>query len=109
MEFTQDQRDGKLVVTISGRLDAITAQELDTQCSKWLDQGQDKVVADLSGLEYISSAGLRSILAAGKRLKSAGGGLEFCCLSGMVLEVFNVSGFTGLFPMHDSVEEALAG
>lgn len=108
MEFNQTQHDNALVVAITGRLDAVTAPELDVQCAQWLKADQTKVVVDLSGLEYISSAGLRSILSAAKQLKTAGGGIAFCGLSGMVLEVFSVSGFTGLFPVHGSMDEALA-
>lgn len=109
MEFTNTKNGDKLVVEVKGRLDAVTAAEFDQQCSDWLAEGNTFVIADLSGLEYISSAGLRSILTAAKRLKGAKGDLVFCGLSGMVEEVFAVSGFSAMFTLFDSVDAALAG
>ena len=109
MEFNCTQRDGALVVGVSGRMDAITTSEFDAQCQTWLADGHKKVIADLSGLEYISSAGLRSILSAAKQLKGAGGQLVFCGLGGMVEEVFNVSGFAAMFTLHKTLDDALAG
>jgi anti-anti-sigma factor len=109
MEFSSRKDGDKLVVSVSGRMDAITAQEFDAQCRQWLDAGDVNVIADLAGLEYISSAGLRSILSAAKQLKAAKGGLSFCRLSGMVEEVFVVSGFAAMFTLHPTLEDALAG
>jgi anti-anti-sigma factor len=55
----------------------------------------------------MSSAGLRSILSLGKKVKAQGGSLVFCNLQGMVQEVFDVSGFTSIFSVYASQEEAL--
>lgn len=107
MEFTNTKNGEKLVVQVAGRLDAITAPEFDTQSKQWMADGEYNVIADLSDLEYISSAGLRSILTAAKQLKGAQGQLTFCGLSGMVEEVFVVSGFSAMFPIHKTLEEAL--
>ncbi len=109
MEFNNSKNGDALVVKITGRMDAITTAKFDAQCHTWLADGEKKVVADLSGLEYISSAGLRSILSAAKQLKSAQGQLVFCGLSGMVEEVFSVSGFAAMFTLYKTVEDALAG
>ncbi len=109
MNFTDTKKSNALVVNVTGRMDAITAPEFDAQCQNWLDAGETKVVVDLGDLEYISSAGLRSILAAAKRLKGSQGELLFSGLSGMVEEVFNVSGFAAMFKIYKTSEEALAG
>lgn len=109
MEFKATKKDGKLVVNVIGRLDAVTAPEFDAESAKWAADGEFNVVADLSELEYVSSAGLRSILTAAKQLRGGGGDLSFCGLSGMVEEVFTVSGFSAMFPLFKTVDEALAG
>jgi anti-anti-sigma factor len=109
MEFSNTKNGDKLVVKVTGRMDALTAQEFDNECRTWLDAGEKNVIADLSGLEYISSAGLRSILSAAKQLKGASGNLSFCNLSGMVEEVFVVSGFSAMFKLYPTLEDALAG
>jgi len=109
MDFNCTKNGDALVVIVSGRMDAITATEFDTQCQSWISDGETKVVIDLSDLEYISSAGLRSILAAAKKLKGVQGELLFSGLSGMVEEVFNVSGFAAMFKIYKTPEDALAG
>ena len=57
-------------------------------------------------LEYISSAGLRSILMVGRQLRNNSGSLILCGLGGIVLEVFELSGFLKLFPVADSLAGA---
>ena len=108
MEFTQTQDGAYLVLAASGRMDTLTAPEFEAKCLACLEAGSKRLVVDLSSLEYISSAGLRSILAAAKKLKAAGGDIAFCALSGIVAEVFAVSGFNKLLPVFATREQALA-
>ena len=63
--------------------------------------------ADLTALEYVSSAGLRCVLAIAKKLKASEGTLALCGLSGLVKEVFSVSGFDSFFPVYETVDEAI--
>lgn len=109
MDVTSKIMGTTAVLTVTGRMDALSASGFETACQNLLDQGHNAQVADLGGLEYISSAGLRSILSAAKKLKAAGGGLAFCGLTGMVDEVFRVSGFLKMFRVHPSLDEALEG
>lgn len=109
MELSTEKKNTTLVVTVTGRLDAVTAPDFESRCGALVDNGDTALLVDLSGLEYISSAGLRSILATAKKLKALGGSLAFCCLSGMVQEVFSVSGFSSMFPVHATVDEGLGG
>jgi anti-sigma B factor antagonist len=116
MNFTENNMDiqtrivgTKVLLTVTERMDAVSAPQFEAACMELLGQGHAEQIADLGGLEYISSAGLRSILGAGKKLKSAGGSLSFCGLSGMVEDVFRVSGFLKLFKVHASATEALEG
>ncbi|MEG6551088.1 STAS domain-containing protein [Desulfocurvibacter africanus] len=107
MEFIGTPVGDSLVLAVKGRMDVTSSPKFEKECQTWLDKGQKRMVADLSGLEYISSAGLRSILVVGKRLKASGGGLSLCGLKGMVQEVVTVSGFATIFPIHDTVDKAL--
>lgn len=97
-----------MVVKVVGRMDATSAPQFEEECAKWIEQGEKNLVVDMGGLEYISSAGLRSILATGKKLKGSGGVLVFGNMQGMVKEVFDISGFTSIFPVYDTLEAALA-
>lgn len=66
------------------------------------------MILDCGGLSYVSSAGLRVVLIAGKRLRAVGGVLLLCGLNDQIGEVFQISGFGALFPIHDTVAAALA-
>lgn len=95
------------VVNVAGRLDVASAPEFDQKCGRWLDQGEKNMVLDLSALEYISSIGLRSILLLGKRIKGQGGKLHLCCLNRTIMKVFQMSGFTAIFPVFDTLGTAI--
>jgi len=108
MEFTQSKEGSFLVLAAAGRMDTLTSPEFETKCLECLNAGEKRLVVDMSGLEYISSAGLRSILSVAKKLKASGGDIAFCALSGIVAEVFAVSGFVKLMPVFATRQEALA-
>ncbi len=97
-----------LLIGIKGRLDAIMAVQFDHAFDKLIQEGGKNFVLDMSALEYVSSAGLRSILSAYKKIKTAGGNLLLCGLGGMVKEVFEISGFASIFQVCDTPEDALA-
>ncbi|MNL88983.1 putative anti-sigma factor antagonist BtrV [compost metagenome] len=67
-----------------------------------------RLVFDLSSLDYISSAGLRVILLAGKRLRASKGKLVLVGLQTMVREVFDMSGFLSLFAITATLDEGVA-
>ncbi|NCC53844.1 MAG: anti-sigma factor antagonist [Spartobacteria bacterium] len=92
-----------------GRMDAASAPNFDSQCQKWIDKGIKTIVVDLSKLEYLSSAGLRSILVIAKKLKADGGKLLFCGVKGTVKEIFDISGFSSMFEFYDNPTAALEG
>lgn len=108
MEILTRDEHGFTVVSVSGRLDAGTAPELEKNCANLISEGGKKLVLELSALEYVSSAGLRSVLAVAKKLKAAGGSLSLCGLSGLVQEVFSIAGFDSFLPVFDTVENAIA-
>lgn len=96
MKFDISKSKNSLVIRVEGKLDAGTAPELDTALA---DKMQDvtRVVYDFEGLEYISSAGLRTLLATYKRMVKAGGSMRIRNVGASVMEVFKVSGFADLY------------
>ncbi|WP_245590798.1 STAS domain-containing protein [Nitratidesulfovibrio termitidis] len=81
---------------------------LDASLAARLEAGASRLVIDLGGIEYISSAGLRGILGLLKACKSGGVGLAFCGIGEMVGEVFRISGFTGMLSIHATADDAVA-
>ncbi|MCP4116313.1 MAG: STAS domain-containing protein [Desulfobacteraceae bacterium] len=108
MEIKVENRGEGVLVRISGRLDAVTAAELDAAFGEILEGGGHNVIVSMEELEYISSAGLRVILLFAKKLHGGQGQVGFAALSGNVKEIFDISGFYSLFKIYDTVEEAFA-
>lgn len=108
MEMQTQQNGNVLVVVMSGRLDAVTAPDYETKIRDMIEQGHHKLVIDFAALEYISSAGLRGLLLTAKLLKAQNGQICLANPDGNVKSVFDMSGFSALFKMADSIDAALA-
>lgn len=101
------QKGNTVVCTIKGRLDSLTAPDLEKECTTWIEAGKHLLVFDLAELEYISSAGLRVFIATAKKLKARQGDLRFCNARAMVKEVFVIAGLPSMFTLYDSLDAAM--
>ncbi len=97
------------VIRIEGHLDTQTSSEAQAQLTQLIDQGATKLVVNFEKLDYISSAGLRVLLATAKQLKGNSGELRVCSLNEVVQEVFDISGFTTILTVTKTEPEALEG
>lgn len=95
------------IVGIAGSLDSTTSPEAQKSLDAVL-AGAKKVALDFSQLDYISSAGLRVLLGAAKQLRASGGKLGMFGLNQSVKEVFEISGFSSILPIHQSEADALS-
>jgi anti-anti-sigma factor len=107
MEMAQQEKDGIICFKIEGRLDAETAPQAEIRVKQALQEGRLHLLFDLSEMDYISSAGLRVILMAVKDLRNKKGKVVLCCLTPYVKEIFDVSNFSSIVPITDSVESGL--
>lgn len=108
MEVIVTEQDCIAIVELAGRMDATTTPEFENATRALLEAGKQRLLIDMSRLEYISSAGLRGILGLVKALKACAGKLAFCSLQPMTAEVFRISGFNAMLTVRDSRQEALA-
>ncbi len=108
IDLISEKIDGIPVIRISGRIDMETASELEQNCGKFIDQGERSLVLDFTGVRFISSWGLRSILTIGKKLAKTGGQLVTCGQNPTVKEVFQISGFDSAFPAFPTLPAAVA-
>ncbi len=92
----------------TGRLDSTACAAFETELVGYLNAGSQRLLIDFSDLDYISSAGLRVILMAAKRLKASGGNIALCSLNETIGEVFEVSGFDRILDIHKNAESARA-
>lgn len=92
MRIEKNQEGKKLNLAVIGRLDTTTAPELEQELKESLE-GVKELILDLAGLEYISSAGLRVLLAAQRRMNKQGS-MKLVNVNELVMEVFEVTGFS---------------
>ncbi|CCO23381.1 STAS domain-containing protein [Maridesulfovibrio hydrothermalis] len=102
MEVSTKKINNTLIIGIKGRLDALTSTDLEEHLCKLINEGETRIVFDLGELEYISSAGLRAILFSAKRIKAVDGSIAFANITGMISEVFEISGFGTMFEIYSS-------
>jgi anti-sigma B factor antagonist/stage II sporulation protein AA (anti-sigma F factor antagonist) len=107
MEITHRMENEILMIAIKGRLDAATAPIADETIKETLEENTNRLLFDLSALEYLSSGGLRVILGAAKEIRRREGKVALAGLNQYVYEIFDVSGFTAMIPIKETVEEGL--
>ena len=105
-----EERDGEvLTLRLEGRLDGQTCVEVDRRFGEVATCSSTAgVVVDCSGLAYVSSAGLRSILVLGKQQRAAKRGFSLAAPSPEVQEILALSGFSSLFAIHPDRASAVA-
>lgn len=92
MNITKKAEGNALTVALEGRLDTITSPQLDDELDASLE-GVTDLTLDFQDLTYISSAGLRVLLRAQKKMKAAGGKLRLTGVSAGILEILEITGF----------------
>ena len=94
MEIKKSIEDKKLLIKVEGRLDSTTANDLEAAINESIED-KEEVVIDFTNLEYISSAGLRVLLAT-QKIMAKQGILKVCGLNETVKEIFDVTGFSDI-------------
>lgn len=111
MQLTDRRIGNSLVLAASGRIDHASAESFKAALEPHLAQckaGGDVVVLDFSGVEYISSVGLRILMLAAKQARSQAGAIAVAALRPVVNEIFEISRFTLVIPCFAGVRDALA-
>jgi len=108
MEITKRVTDSALVVDVVGKLDTQTAGSAMDQLQQYLGVDKGNLLINLSGLDFVSSSGLRVILRAAKQVRASGGNMKVCGARGVVKEVLEISGFDSLLDLHEDEGQALA-
>ena len=99
------------VLRPQGRLDGTTSRDFEQDLLARIETGEHLLVLDFSKITFISSAGLRAILSAAKRVKSVGGRLAICAPTKPVKEIFDVTGcmtLLDIFPTYDAAAAHLS-
>ena len=108
MQIQQTDRDGVTIVSPQGRIDTTTSGSVEDALRHAVDGGARRLVVDLAGVQYISSAGLRVFLVLAKRMRDLHGTLVLSGMTEPVRQVFQIAGFMPLFRVEPTRESALA-
>ena len=94
------------IITPQGRLDAAGTRPLEAELKKRIAAGQTRLIVDFQNTRYISSNGLRVLLAALKQASKHGGTLKLCGLAARLKEIFAMAGFDRVFEIFETREDA---
>ncbi len=108
MEILVGQSEGVSTVEPKGRIDSLTAKEFGDRVSALIRSGANRIVIDLANIAYISSAGFRALLIAGKLAEETNGRLALCGVVGEVQRLFEISAFSAAFQIYPTREECIA-
>lgn len=108
MELCTEQHDQTIVVTVAGSVDALTAGQVTSYLGAHVDSGQKQLVLDMSQVDFMSSAGLRTILDILRRARQPGGDFRLAAAQAGVRRTLEISGFTRILKTYATVDEAVA-
>lgn len=107
MEIELDSIDGVTVATLFGELDGRTAPDVQEKLLS-LPEPHDKLLLDLSGVNYISSAGLRALLMLYRQVANGGGQVALVGLSESIRDMMAVTGFLEFFDDYATLDQGVA-
>lgn len=100
---------GYSVVSVYGRVDTTNADEFEKLVMEVVNTGVSKIILECSGLNYMSSSGLRVFLIIHKKMMASKGQLVLCALQPGIAEIFDISGFTSIFSIFPDLDSAEKG
>ena len=100
MELKEEPVGAVCVVTARGRLDGNTSGQFGERFDQLIGAGQSKLLVDFSGVDFVTSAGLRIVLTVLKKVKAANGAFALCAVQAQVREVLDITGFTSMMQIH---------
>lgn len=108
MEITETRSNAVVIVAVTGRLDATNAHAFEERVLGLIEAGEMRLVVDCAQLDYISSAGLRVLLVAAKRLNATGGKIVVAALNDQIQQIFDIAGFSSMFQVYATRDDAVA-
>ena len=106
MNITTQNTDDGILIQVEGRIDTTNYNEFETTINKVLKEDTKQIYLDCSGLNYISSSGLRILLTIQKKMMAIGGKFKLFAMQPAIKEIFDISGFSSIFAIYPDMESA---
>ncbi len=97
----------RTVLEVGGEVDVYTAPKLREKLVELVGEGNYQIVVDMTKVEFLDSTGLGVLVGGLKRVRSHDGSLSLVCNQERILKIFRITGLTKVFPIHDTLDEAL--
>jgi anti-sigma B factor antagonist len=97
------------VLNVGGEVDVYTAPKLRERLVELVGEGHYKLIVDMTKVEFLDSTGLGVLVGGLKRVRAHEGTLALVCNQERILKIFRITGLTKVFPIYDTLEEALQG
>ena len=107
VDLQQEKHGDVLILRLKGRLDAVSASPTEKKVFDCISEGKSKLLLDMSGVAYLSSAGMRMLLSTTKKIKSLDGKLVLCSITQNVMDVLKMSGFDHVLDIVETEDLAL--
>ncbi|MDR1253786.1 MAG: STAS domain-containing protein [Oscillospiraceae bacterium] len=101
MNISRKQKGDELTVSLEGRLDTNTASDLEQEFESSINNSVKKLILDFTKLAYISSAGLRVVLMAKKKMIALSGDISIFGANDAIIEVFQMTGFLDILTLEN--------
>jgi anti-sigma B factor antagonist len=108
LSLTTRTEGDRTIVSVGGEIDVYTAPKLREQLVDLVNAGQYHLVVDMEDVEFLDSTGLGVLVGGLKRVRAHEGSLRLVCTQERILKIFRITGLTKVFPIHDSVADAVA-
>ncbi len=107
VEIKEELKQDILILHVQGRLDAISSPAAERKVFDYIHRGQHQLLLDFSGVDYLSSAGMRMLLSTAKKLKALSGKLVVSSVTPNVMDVLRMSGFDHVLEIAQTEEDGL--
>ncbi|MFO7524972.1 MAG: STAS domain-containing protein [Ignavibacteriaceae bacterium] len=107
MDIQDKQLNDLVIISITGNIDALTSSQLTMHIKEHITKGNVKLIADVKGVDYTSSAGLRVLLGAVKETRALNGDMRLANIQPNVQKVLALSGFTNILKIYPDVDSAV--
>lgn len=108
LEITPKVENDRLILNLEGELDTYNCGQLRSAIVEHVEKGHVNVIVDMTGVEYIDSTGLGSLVGGLKRVSERGGTMRIVTSNAQILKVFEITGLDRVFPIHHTLAEALS-
>ena len=109
MSFSSSEKNGIMIITLSGKImGGPEATEINDQIHELIDSGSKKIIIDLSAVDWMNSSGLGILIAAITTLKNNGGALSLANVSERIMNLLKITKLSSVFAIYPDLESALS-